>query len=116
MNDPFFVVLVITGGAFFLIGLLQRVFPPKKINRFYGYRTSSSMKDQERWNFAQQYAAKEMMKIGVFFAAVSLLGIVIKVPAELASGVGILLVISGIIVLAIRVESAIKNKFGNPAL
>lgn len=29
--------------------------PPKKINNFYGYRTTMSRKSKETWNFAHQY-------------------------------------------------------------
>lgn len=29
-------------------------FPPKKINGVYGYRTSSSMKSQQNWDYAQK--------------------------------------------------------------
>ncbi len=32
--------------------------PPKKINAFYGYRTSMAMKNQETWKFAHNYCGK----------------------------------------------------------
>jgi len=32
--------------------------PPKKINSFFGYRTSRSMKNQETWAYAHRYLGK----------------------------------------------------------
>ncbi|PWB20750.1 hypothetical protein DCO46_20195 [Flavobacterium sp. HTF] len=36
---------------------LFKIFPPKSINSFYGYRTSNSMKSQAKWDFAQKFSA-----------------------------------------------------------
>lgn len=86
-------------------------FPPKKINGFYGYRTFGSMKNQERWDFAQIYSSKEMIKVGLLLTLVCLIGLIYH-PNEKTGviiGLGFLFVM--IIALLIRVESAIKNKF-----
>ena len=43
------------------MGLLGRRFgsrPPEKINRFYGYRTEMSMKNQETWEFAHRHIGR----------------------------------------------------------
>ena len=32
-----------------LFAIIVKTYPPKKINHFYGYRTSRSMKNQETW-------------------------------------------------------------------
>lgn len=37
----------------------------KRINHFLGYRTSTSMKNQETWEFAQVYSGKVMWKLGL---------------------------------------------------
>ena len=44
-----------------IVALVFRMFPPKKINYLYGYRTSRSMKNIENWNFANQYSAAFML-------------------------------------------------------
>ncbi len=41
-----------------IFGTLFRKYPPEDINSFYGYRTRRSMKDQQRWDFAQRYWGK----------------------------------------------------------
>ena len=40
------------------------IWPPKKINMTYGYRTTRSMKSQSAWDFAQKYSAKWMTVLG----------------------------------------------------
>lgn len=38
-----------------------RLFPPKKINRFYGYRTRLSMINQDTWDFANRFSANTLL-------------------------------------------------------
>lgn len=33
-------------------------FKPKKINSFYGYRTTRAMQNQKNWDFAQDYCSR----------------------------------------------------------
>ena len=58
-------ILLLTGGCFSLAGYITKRFPPKKINHLYGYRTKTSMRNQEVWDFAQRYSASEMIKLGI---------------------------------------------------
>ena len=44
-----------------IISAVFRIFPPKKINRFYGYRTKSSMKNQDAWDEANRFSANLML-------------------------------------------------------
>ena len=48
-----------------VIGIVFWTCPPKKINEFYGYRTTRSRKSQEAWDFAQRYSAKMMTVLGL---------------------------------------------------
>ena len=45
-------------------GLMLLKKPPKKVNGLFGYRTSRSMKNQDTWDFAQQYMGKVWWKWG----------------------------------------------------
>lgn len=58
---PFVILVVFSAG-----GLVLYIYPPKKINGIYGYRTTRSMKNQENWDYAQKLGGKYMM----IFAAV----------------------------------------------
>lgn len=46
------------------IGWLFLHRPPKKINSFYGYRTSMSRKNQDTWEFAHRYSGKLWYVLG----------------------------------------------------
>lgn len=43
-------------------GILFKKNPPKEINLWYGYRTKRSMRNQERWDFAQKIGADNMIR------------------------------------------------------
>ena len=54
-ENEFLGSIIITGGtgAFLtLIFLVMHFKPPKKINMFYGYRTTRSMKNETNWKYA----------------------------------------------------------------
>lgn len=61
MNTPFLYLLV-----FFLISLMYYVFPPKKINSFYGFRTFRSKENLTNWNFANNLASRCLLAFSVF--------------------------------------------------
>lgn len=109
--NPLLLIPFSTGLVFTITGIILLRFPPKKINGFYGYRTFSSMKSQERWDFAQLYAAKELLKAGIVLAILGLIGcnFIPNKNNGIILGMGILIAI--IFILIYRVESAIKNKF-----
>ena len=86
-------------------------YPPKKINGLYGYRTSSSMKNQERWDFAQIYSSREMIKLGLLISLNGFVGLLYHPDETPATILGLAIMIVTIIILFIRVELAIKRKF-----
>ena len=45
--------------------LIIKKFPPKKINWWYGYRTSRSMQNEEIWKIAQKYASKKSIQLAL---------------------------------------------------
>lgn len=113
MENLIVLIPLSVGGVFILAGLIFWAFPPRKINRFYGYRTWNAMKSPERWNFAQEYAAKEMVIWGAVLAFTSILGFVYQPNEAIAALIGIGLMVAMIVILFMRVESAIELKFEN---
>jgi uncharacterized membrane protein len=61
------------GLLFMLIGLVQKNFPPKKINNYYGYRMPSAMKNQQTWDEANCYSAIMALKIGAWMFVIGLM-------------------------------------------
>jgi uncharacterized membrane protein len=114
LTNPLFIIPALTGPAFLIIGALMLKFPPAKINSLYGYRTSNSMKSQERWDFAQIFSAKEMIKGGGLLAFTSIIGL-FYTPNEIAGTVlGCSLMIAAFVMLVINTERAITKKFDKP--
>jgi len=80
----------------------------------YGYRSGSSMKSQQRWDFAQKFSSKEMMRTGLFMVILST-GIyfleirINEIAALITSLAFIILTVSFMI---IRTEKSIRKKFG----
>ncbi len=63
-------------GFMFIIGAVKLYyFPPKKINSWLAYRTAAAARSQERWDFAQKFAAGQMVKASVVIIVLSLLGL-----------------------------------------
>ena len=60
-------MILIECGLLFLLfaGFAFKLFPPKKINHIYGYRSSFSMKTQSTWNEAQRYSANLFIITGI---------------------------------------------------
>ncbi|QKJ28546.1 SdpI family protein [Mucilaginibacter mali] len=53
------------GVVFLLAGFIQKKYPPKKINNYYGYRMPSAMKNQETWDEANRFSTAYMIKAGM---------------------------------------------------
>lgn len=111
IDNPIFTIPILTGLIFVIAGFLMLNFPPRKINNLYGYRTSSSMKSKRRWDFAQIYSAKEMIKLGGLLALTGLIGLIYDTSGVAPMLIGLGLMIITVITLIVRVERALKEKF-----
>lgn len=110
---PICLIPMLVGLILVLVGFITKIFPPQKINLLYGYRTKSSMKNIERWKFAQEYSSNESIKMGIILALTCLVTLNftnVDIFAGLLVGLGLVLLV--VIFLFIRTEKAIKAKFG----
>ena len=112
LNDLLLVPLLV-GPIFILSGVILNLFPPKKINSLYGYRTINSMKSQERWDYAQKVSALELIKLGSILTILSFLGIFINFSETIEILIGLGIIITVIIILFIRIERAINKKYNS---
>lgn len=112
-ENPLMNITLLVGLIFIVAGLIMFKFPPKKINSLYGYRTNSSMKNQSRWDFAQKYSSKEMIKFGFVLMITSIIGLITNFDnlTNIFLGLGLMILI--VIILIFRVEKAIKTKFSD---
>ena len=109
--NPLALILVLTGIIFYLAGFIQAKWPPKKINHFYGYRTSTSMRNQEIWEFAQQYSSDKTQKLGGYTILLGVLAFFINFHQMWAIWVGIALVTLLRVLMIIQIEKELKNRF-----
>lgn len=111
LENPLFLIPLLTGVIFSFAGFIMLKFPPKKINVLYGYRTANSMKSEERWKFAQTYSSKEMIKLELVLTTCCLLGFLSISNNIINFIIGLSLMIAMVILLFFRVEKAIIKKF-----
>jgi|SRR5690606_12805878 len=102
-------MLLLVGIVFILAGAIIYVFPPKKINGLYGYRTASSMKNQRKWDFAQTYSAKIMMITGLIFTLISPTKGLFKTSESIDLAIGMFCTIVGSILMIVVVEKALRK-------
>lgn len=60
----------------FLLGAIMSIYPPKKKNRWYGYRTIFAMRSEESFQFAQEFITPPMLHTGLVSLLMSLVLIV----------------------------------------
>lgn len=107
------IISFLIGGVLIITAIITTLFPPKRINYFYGYRTAASMKNQQTWDLAQKYSTKKMFGLGLLLMAFSFLDAVIDINEVTSTGLGIGLMILGFIFMMITTERAIKKNFPN---
>ena len=102
-------MLLLVGIIFILAGAIMYVFPPKKINGLYGYRTASSMQNQQKWDFAQTYSAKIMMLTGLIFTLISPSKGLFKTneTTDVVLGMGVMII--GTVIMILIVEKALRK-------
>jgi uncharacterized membrane protein len=111
MENTFFGAVALVGFVFGFAGLVMTLLPPKKINQLYGYRTSGSMRTQERWNFAQAYSSRLMMLCGVTLLAVAGILVLFSVPEKYEMWVMLSSLFVVIVMLFYKTENELKKRF-----
>jgi uncharacterized membrane protein len=108
--DTFTYVLT-TNGLLFFVSILFWKFPPKKINKLYGYRTYRTMQNNSIWNFANTTFNKTL----VVFAGISFLAGLLF--ASFTKGVlswePMFLVMLTLLVCIIKTEKSISKLYDN---
>ena len=102
-------MLLCVGIVFILAGVILYVFPPKKINGLYGYRTQTSMQSQKKWDFAQTYSAKIMMLTGLIFTLIAPSKGLFKTTESIDLAIGMFCMIVGSILMIVVVEKALRK-------
>jgi len=110
-ENPLFIIPILTGFIFCIVGAIMLKFPPKTINSLYGYRTLISMKSQERWDFAQRYSAQKLIEWGFILILIALLGCFFRLPSAFGVIAGLLLMIVCVAIPIIKTEKELRQRF-----
>jgi len=97
-------------------GIIFKNQGPKKINGFYGYRTSMSMKNKETWDFAHRCCGKLWTKLGLITLFLSIIiSLIILNFDEKIQGIVVAIVVTVqtilLIVSIFPVEKELKKNF-----
>lgn len=87
-----FIVFLCFGGLMFLVALVSKLFPAKKPNSLYGYRTDRSMRSTRNWKYAQSLLPGMFFRIGLLFVLIAAIWYVVPTPSEMI-GMGAFLVV-----------------------
>ena len=97
------------GPLLLVIAVLTKLFPPKKINSIYGYRTRRSMQSEDAWREANTYSSNAMIVLAVLVSIFQLFTYwLFEEPVALSLSAGFLVV--GAIVMIFRTERHLKSK------
>lgn len=108
MNDTITYILT-TNGLLFFLSVIFYFFPPKKVNKFYGYRTHKASQNEDIWQFANTVFNKNLL----IYAAISLaatFALAFSTQKEL-TWQPMLFVILTIVVSIVKTENALKENF-----
>lgn len=107
-------VIFIISFMILLIGYLMYKYPPKKINFLVGYRTFSSMKNKEMWDFAHEYCGKIWMILGLMMVILSsILYLLVWLKIISFTENILLIIISGEVVILLLSIFIVENKLKN---
>lgn len=102
-------MIVFIGIILIVVGFIFKIFAPRKINHIYGYRTTSSMKNQDTWDEAQKYSATSFIVLGFIYLA---LGFVFSYLFENISSVyECIIILIGIVIMIVLDEMHLKKVF-----
>lgn len=104
---PYYYVLSVN-GLLFILSIIFYFFPPKKINALYGYRTNRSMLNQDIWDFANYFCAKQFL----IYSSISFIAaLVFAYLAKEISWQPMALLILSLAVSVIKTEQALTINF-----
>lgn len=113
MFDRIIYLPLVIGPIYFFAGYWMTKNPAKKINHLYAYRSKRAMQSQKNWDFAQNYASRELMNLGFFLTLTSFIGKFIEMDTTTNLVVGLVMSVFTLILLYFKVEYALKNKIND---
>ena len=64
MDSVYLWVNIGQGVLVLIMGYIYKIYPPRKINYIYGYRTRRTMSNQKIWEYANRIGARMIVRAG----------------------------------------------------
>jgi uncharacterized membrane protein len=96
------------GVIMLICGFLLKQYPPKDINGLYGYRTPTSMQNQQTWDLANSYSAKMMIKVGLIAIATGVV-LTLLIDMQHAYYLAIAMIVSLIVIVVVLLRATEKK-------
>ena len=110
VDSILFQIDLLCGLIFTFTAIITLLFPPKKINAIYGYRTHRSMKNDEAWKFAQQYSSIRLLYAGLLLCAFSCIGLFVTLNELYEVIIGTIALLIAVLLPIYLTEKALKSK------
>ncbi|WP_275316819.1 SdpI family protein [Tenacibaculum bernardetii] len=105
--NPYYYVLSVN-GILLVFSILFYMFPPKKINAIYGYRTNRAMKNEVVWQFANSYFNKQFL----IYSAISLIAsLILAYIAKELTWQPMAIMLLSLAVSVIKTEQEVNKNF-----
>lgn len=111
-DSPVLLINCICGVVFILAGAVMYKYRPLKINSLYGYRTGSSMKSQQHWEYAQLVSLRYSIICGIVMILAGVGASYIELSQNQSLALGIVMLIFFTVLLISLTENALIRKFG----
>ncbi len=116
MENPLVIILLHAISILPILGVFWyfKKFPPQKLNSWYGYRTPSSMRNQDTWQEANTFSADLLFKAMILSLVVSILSIFFfkgEISILISTIFMVAMLFSGIIATELRLKK-LFNKDG----
>ena len=110
MLDVIYLVIRNPGVLIILIVcFIVKIFPPKKINFWYGYRTKKSMKNIENWNRAQKYSTNLTIYILIVLLILQILIYMLFGSNVVTELIIVFLLIVGMLIMIYKTEKMLEE-------
>lgn len=111
-TNPLFKILIFPSIGLSISIWLMILYPPKKINWWYGYRTPRSKQSQEAWDFAQAFSAPKFRLSSILLISLTILGACLP---HFDKNLARVIALSSLVLLVgipiIQTERALKKRF-----
>ncbi|MEO9870789.1 SdpI family protein [Ekhidna sp.] len=112
MSSTLIFTNLVVGPLLLVFALIFKMYPPKKINHIYGYRTKRSMKSQEAWDASNKYGNDLMLWTAIITVVSQIILYLVFDPTTALLTACVIMCIL-LVVMVFVVENYLKKNFNS---